>query len=261
LIAPAERARDLQSAQRRVRVGDERVGELAVGDRERAERQPRGGAVVLARRPHHGSDAVGQLHPRVAGGELDLRGVGGRVRDQQPRQRRAPAVGLPRGRRLLPGVALRRCRGQLVDVGEDRLGQQRQRVAVELQLAGTRRRLSPRHARADPVGREQRLEAAALARLAATELGVELALGQGPLVPALDDVEELRQRALDAGANALRDRALERPRVGRDGGPDRHDHLLRERLEPGSHGGCDERGKLLPWPLRQHAEHVIRPAG
>src|SRR5204863_341342 len=82
---------------------------------------------------------------------------------------------LARRPRLLARVALRRRRRDLVDVGEDRLGERVQRLGIDAALVPRLGEPAPRHPRARAIGREQRVERAAVARLRLPEALVHLA--------------------------------------------------------------------------------------
>ena len=101
--------------------------------------------------------------------------AGGRLAEQQRRQlvATAPAQVLDLGLRLR--VALDRVGGELVDVGEDRLGEQAELLGVQPGPAAGRRDPPPGDPGADPVGGLQRVERAPLAQLAAAEGDVDLA--------------------------------------------------------------------------------------
>ena len=172
----------------------------ATPGRPRARRAPRPGAAAASRRP-------APRHRQV--------GLGGRrLAHQQRRQLvAAPAAQvLDLGLRL--GVALDRVGRELVDVGEDRLGEQGQHLGLEagLRPAG-RRDPPPGDPGADPVGGLQRVEAAALAQLAAAERDVDLAARPAAGVGVADQGDELAQRLGDAGADAAAEAALQRARV------------------------------------------------
>ena len=139
--------------------------------------------------------------------------AGGRVAQQQRDQLAPAALALALALRALLRVALDRVGRQLLDVGEDRLGERADHAAVE---AGAPRRLReppPGHARADPVGGLQRVERAALAQLAAAEPDVDVAAGLAAAVGVADQGDELAQRLGHADLHAAAERALERPRV------------------------------------------------
>ena len=63
----------------------------------------------------------------------------------------------PPGRGELVGVAGDAGRGQLVDVGEDELGEDDQRLGVEPGVTAVAGHVAPGDPRADPVRREQRI--------------------------------------------------------------------------------------------------------
>ena len=146
---------------------DQRAGQLADRLADRPGRQSRGGRhALLAADRQHGQRAR-QRPAGVRGGGLDRRRVGRRVADEHPHQPPAAQLGLAGCRRLLQRVALGRLGREHVDVGEDRLGQQIQRLGLEPGRDAGGGEPPPGHPGADPVGAEQRLEAAPGAHLPA----------------------------------------------------------------------------------------------
>ena len=121
-------------------------------------------------------DAARQLQPAACARPRSARprapAARGRAARASSRRRRRRTV-LDLGLRL--GVALDRVGRELVDVGEDRLGEQAQRLGVEAGRGGRPRDPPPGDPGADPVGGLQRVEGAALAQLAAAERDVDLA--------------------------------------------------------------------------------------
>ena len=96
----------------------------------------------------------------------------------------------------------------------------------------------PRQPRAEPVGGQQRVEAAPGAHLAAAEVHV----GQAPAAVVagrvLDQVDEAPERVLDAEPDDAPELALHRPRVVGHLDGDRADHLVGEPGEDrAQHGG------------------------
>ena len=152
---------------------------------------------------------------------------------------------------MLLRVPLRRERGELVDVSEDRLGEQRQGAAVHLGLDRERGYAPPRDSRPEPVCRQERVERAPLAMLAAPESAID-ALGATAIEGrAGDQVGELAQGLFDAGANPGAEAALERSSVGGHADADRLDHLVAERRQLRPQEVGDPRGDPLPGIARR----------
>ena len=130
---------------------------------------------------------------------------------------------------LLAGEAFGGLGGELVDIGEDRLGQEHQRLRSQARLKAQRGQAAPGDAGAAAVGGEQRIERAAGADLAAPEVD-----GDGAAIDdsTASELDELGERALDAashGSGAARERAG----VLGDFGGDRGDDLLGQRRQVG----------------------------
>jgi hypothetical protein len=141
-------------------------------------------------------------------------------------------------------VALGRLGREHVDVGEDPLGEQVERVGIEARPDADGREPPPRDARADPVGGEQRVQAAACPHLALAERAVHV---RTPNRPArLDLGEQVAERRLHAGDDADPEVALDRPRVARDVGDDRLNHLLGGLIEDRAEHLDDRRIELIP---------------
>ena len=151
---------------------------------------------------------------------------------QQLDQGGAQPVGLARPRGLLLGEAVGRLGRELVDVGEDALGQQDERVGVQAGRHAGAGEPAPGDDRPDAVGGQQRLQRASLARLAAPEGDVDPAARGGPAAGALLRAE-LLQRLLHADPHRLPEGALQRPGVRGHLGADRVDDLVGQ---PGSCG-------------------------
>ena len=173
------------AAARGVRVGDEddRRAERLGADRPLAQppREPRrdrvqqrlaGRPVVGGRRDERRQPAARQRPRRRGRGRADRLLPGGRVLREQPHQPAPAALALARGGGLLLRVALGRLGRELVDVGEDRLAERVDRVGREPARDAGLDEPPPRQPRADPVGGEQRVEAAAGVELAAAEVDV-----------------------------------------------------------------------------------------
>ena len=180
----------------------------------------------LALRPgdrQHGDLARQRPAGLVCGGSDDA-DLGRLLSHEHPREPAAAKLGLAGHRRLLQRVPLRRLGRQHVDVGEDRLREQVQGLRLKSRGDAHRRKPPPRDAGADPVGRQQRLHAAARSHLTAPERRVHV--GARNRRAGLHLGQEMAQRLLHAGPDALAERAVDRTRVRRDRA-DRVDHLVR----------------------------------
>ena len=192
------------------------AGEVGLGAGERGEPCAAASSPPRARRPRR-SAAVGG---------------GSRTSSAASSRRRRRRTVLDLGLRLR--VALDRVGGELVDVGEDRLGEQAERLGVEVGRAGRPARdPPPGDPGADPVGGLQRVERPALAQLAAAEGDVDLAADPAAGLGIADQGDELPQRLADAGADAAAEAALERARVLGHLAGDRREDLLGDRVELG----------------------------
>jgi hypothetical protein len=136
--------------------------------------------------------------------------------------------------------ALHRVGGELVDVGEDRVGQRAEDVGRQLGAEAGVRQSPPRHPGPDPVRGLQRVQAASFAHLAAAQAAVDLPSLGAAEVGVGHQIHELAQRFLHAQPDAAAEVALERPRVLR--------HLLgdpaEDRVEQRRHLGLDHQGDL-----------------
>ena len=132
-------------------------------------------------------------------------GVGCGARDQGPRQALEVALPDAAGALELVGVAGRAGCGQLVDVGEDELGEARDLLGVDALGDGGAGEVSPRDAGPDAVRRQQRLHRPAAACLAATEAVGALEGGgqRGAHVLLAGQGEEPAERELDGVADGL----------------------------------------------------------
>ncbi len=229
--APAQRAQET-GARPAPGVGDQQHAEaLREADRLADRRQ---GARV--EQTQHGSHlGVGQHHRGqrlrwlpvgpLGGGDQDV----GRVAAEQP-EREPVEVALPHAARRLQlvGVARDRGRGELVDVGEDQLGERGQHVGRHSRLDRGLGELTPRDTCAHAVRREQGVGAPSAARLAATqrvralERGGQRRTGIGRAAPGRQP-EESRERHLHGVLDVVTHRPAERAGVGR--------HLLGHRVD------------------------------
>ena len=183
---------------------------------------------------------------RVSGGGQSARSARRSSRSSGSPSRRRPTEALevllahPSGGGQLVGVAGDARRRQLVDVGEDQLGEPGDGRRVHPPVDHLGRQLPPRHPGADPVGGEERVDRPPGARLAPSErvgrldrrrqrlggVGV-LALGG----QAQEGAEGHLHRALDAGGH-----------LGAEVGPAVGGHLVGERVD----GPLGHRRQRLP---------------
>ena len=224
-----ERRGQLGPAARCLRVLDHRADQV-IADRRGDHAGPEAGG-ERARLAVPGDDRCGRrgLAParRIGGVRKRIR-AGGSL-DQQPHDRLAAALRLARGLRLLGRVPLGRDRRDLVDVGEDRLGERRQfRGRGPLHL-GRLRDPPPRDPGADAIRGEQRLQRPPLAQLPAAEVEVDGAPALGVGAGALDVVDETGERRAHARAHPAPEAALQRARVLGHGLADRGDDLVAQR--------------------------------
>ena len=242
-------------------------------------------APARRRRGHERRDGARQRPAgRGGGGEHRLL-VGGRVLREQPHEPPPQPLALARGGRLLLRVALRRLGRELVDVGEDRLAERVDGVGLEPAVAARLHEPPPRQPRAEPVGGQQRVEAAPRAHLAAAEVHVGRAPAAVVAGRVLDQVDEAPERALDAEPHDAPELALHRPRVVGHLDGDRADHLVGQPGQDGTQhrggvGGDRREGSggrrhyheatrssaISPWTRQvcprlygQHASMTVRP--
>jgi hypothetical protein len=130
-----------------------------------------------------------------------LRLLGRRVAQEQGEQLPAAALALALLLSLGLGVALDRVGGELVDVGEDRLGEQAELLGVSTLAPGGGRDPAPGDSRAHPVRRLQRVERPSLTQLAAAEPYIYVAAGVPAGLRIADQGDELPQRLAHAGAD------------------------------------------------------------
>jgi hypothetical protein len=224
---------ELGAAAGRLRVGHPRHGGRALDRRDGLAAQTRGEAVAVGR--------VGIGAVAIRGAAHDQRRDGGRPRParharevvdllgadvvarEQPRERAPAALALALRRGALLSVALDAVGADAVDVAEDRAGQAVQRRRLVAGRLTGRHEALPRQPRAEPVGAQQRVEAAPAAELGAAELDV-----QRPRIRVLarrvpDAVHEARERGAHAGAQRAAERALDRLGVRGHLRPDRRD--------------------------------------
>ncbi len=175
-----------------------------------------------------------------------VRLLGRRLAQQQRHQ--LPAA--PPALVLHPGPCLRvplhRVGRDLLDVREDRLGQQADRLRVEVRPPRRLRHPPPRHPRSHAVGRLQRVERPSLPQLAAAERHVHLAPRPARARRAADHRQELAQRLGHPGPHTAPERPLERPRVLRHLARDRGHDLLGDGIELGLDHVRHARRERLP---------------
>ena len=131
----------------------------------------------MPRRHQHG-ERPRQLPARLERAGLDRGRFGGRLVHEHPHEPPAVKLGLAGRGRLLARVALRRLCRERIDVGEDRFGEEIQRLWFEPGGAPEGDKPPPCHPGSGPVGTQQRVE---------TPAGAHLALAKRPIhVRALD---------------------------------------------------------------------------
>ena len=150
----------------------------------------------------------------------------------------APALVLELCLRL--GVALDRVGGELVDVGEDRLGEQAERLRVQPGLPAGPREAPPGHSGTHPVGGLQRVERAALPQLAPSQAYVYVASDAATGFRIADQGDELAQRLPYPRPDPAAEASLQRPGVLRHLASDRREDLRRGRVQL----GLDQVGEL-----------------
>ncbi len=185
----------------------------------------------LRLRQHDGGQRGRRLPVGALGGGVD--GVGRRAGQQRPGQALEVALAHAAAALQLVGVAGHGGGGQLVDVGEDQLGEARELAGVDACGHGGVRHVAPRHPRPDPVGREQRLDRTPAARLAAPELvgALDGRRLRGVGVLAGGQGEEAAEGELHGVADHLAHPAAQRPGIAR--------HLV----DDGEHGAVRDLGQ------------------
>ena len=176
--APSRRAKAASSCARRpgrVGVGHQRAdvprrSSAAIASVAEPHREAVG-LVALASRPRERAPAAASP-PRAR--PPRRRRVGRRVLDEQRRRAAGAGAGAPRRPRPAPSRSPRSTPRELVDVGEDRLGEQVERPRLEPGRSPAAAQPPPGDAGAEAVGGQQRVEAAAGAQLAAAEVDVDL---------------------------------------------------------------------------------------
>ena len=157
----------------------------------------------LRLRQHERGQRAGRLPVGPLGRSSDR--VGGSAGQQGPRQPFEVALADAPAALELVGVPGDRGRGQLVDVGEDQLGELRELARVDPRLHRHARHVAPRGAGPDPVGGEERLDRASAAGLAAAELVGALDRGRlgGVRVPPGGEGDEAAEGELHRVADHL----------------------------------------------------------
>ena len=172
--------------------------------------------------------------------------------DQQPREALQQPLPYPSCRLQLVAVTRDADRGQVVDVGEDHLGEDHHPLARHPTGHSGAGELVPGHPRADAVGREQRVHRAARAGLATPQVVRPLPdhLGDVPLgiVGQVDPVQETGERHPDG----LPDGVAHRP--GEGAGVARHlsHHCLDDRIGNAGQLGTHRRHDLGGEPQLLH---------
>ena len=251
-MAPRSRiARSSEAAAAAVHVGHQQQGVvLEVGQvggdqgprRHRGEHRPH-----LRLRHHHG----GQRRRGLPAGALGGRdhGLGGVALEEVAGDPLQQPLADPSGGGQLVGVPGDAGRGQLVDVGEDQLGEVDQRLGGHAVGHGGGRHLPPGDAGADPERREQGVRRPPAAGLAPAEL-VGALDGRGGrrtrvrAAAAAGQREEAAERELDGVADVLTHRAGQGALVAGDLLEDRGDGRLGHRGQARAHLGHRLGGQL-----------------
>jgi hypothetical protein len=172
-----------------------------------------------------------QLPTRGPCRRADVPDRGGGLAHQQRDELVAAAAAHVLTLRLGRCIAVDRVGGELIDVGEDRLGQETEDLRVELGLAADPGEVAPSDASANPVGSLQRVQRAALAQLAATEGDVDLPPQAAAGIGIANQGDELLKRLADAGADPATEAPLERACVLGHLAGDRREDLRGHGLE------------------------------
>ncbi len=122
----------------------------------------------------------GSRQPAAWAARADLGVARGRVPQEQGEELAAAALALALLLALRLGVALDRVGGELVDVGEDRLGEEADLLGVGVGAAGGGGDPPPGDPGADAVGRLERVEVAALPELPPAQPDIDVAAGLPP---------------------------------------------------------------------------------
>ena len=223
---PAGRPLELRPPLRSGRAGDEGAADPPNGGDERIRREPAtdAGEVLLGDRQRGG--APRQPPPRRLRRGPDLSVGGRRVTQQQGEELTAAALALSLLLALGLRISLHRVGGELIDVGEDRLGEQSELLGVGPAAAGSGGDTAPGDAGTDPVGGLERVERAALPQLGPAQANVDVPTRLPPRGGVADQRNELAQRLADAGADRDAERALERTGVLGDLTADARQDLL-----------------------------------
>jgi hypothetical protein len=107
--------------------------------------------------------------------------------------------------------ALDRDRRDLVEVGKQRVGQDRHRLGLGARVGGHSGDPAPDHARAEVIARLEVVEAVAGAIPALAHRDIERTIGAEGRRPVLDDAREVVQRIGDRGDDIAAERAIQSP--------------------------------------------------
>ena len=235
LRAQAGRGRDPAAARRRRRRPCRRSRRPAAAARSARSR---------ASGKANAASVAGSRHCAVRATSSTSSGSAGGSRSSRRASRWRCALQLARRGRLLERVALGRLGRQLVDVGEDRLGQQVERLRLQPGRDAAGREAPPGDARADAVGGEQHVEAAAR-RAPRRGRGRRRRASAASAAPASIPSTNWRSASSTPTTQAAAERPLERARVGRHLDADRVDDLAREVGQLRAHRG-DRGGRQSP---------------
>ena len=243
---PGQRADEHLVEAGRLGIAEERDQRVLPRCDERIRRQPSGHALAALGGPRQRGDLRRRTPVRPARQRHDLLRPRRRRRQQPLEQRATARLALAGAARLLLRVALRRGRGQLVDIGEQRLGGPVHRGRRQTGVLASFDQPAPGHPRPEAIGGQERLEAAALAQLAGTERHVHRPTRKLGPRPRGHQLDETGQRLLDAGADVAAVAAAQLAAVGRDPLPDRGHDLVGQAGQRGPQRIREVRREILP---------------
>jgi len=234
LVRDDGRTQHAGGAAQRVGEGVAAAGTVGVGhehDADVVDHRPRGvGGEAPAHRAqrllgrHERRDLLRHRPAGLAGQRLELGALGrGRAAQALDQGVLAGLAGAG-GQRLFVGVARHRRGGELLDVGEQGLGQPEDRVGLEAVVVARGRDAPPQDPRADAVGALQRVHRAPVTVLDPPELEVHRGVGQRRV--GAQQVEELVERDGDAEPDPAAELAVHRQRVLGDLGTHGRDDLV-----------------------------------
>jgi hypothetical protein len=252
-LPAAQRGGELAAATGRGGVGQHDQRQRRQRRHERLRAEPHRQAVGLLAVHRQRRQRAGKRPAGVGRRGLDRGRRGGRLLHEQRREPLAEALERARRGGLLLRVALDRVGRQLVDVGEDRLGKRVQRGRWQAGTLAGGRQTAPSHPCADAIRREEGVQAATGAHLAAAEVHVGLPARGARRLRVLHRRDELAERLLHAGPQGAAEGTLQRAGVVRHALAHRGHDLVRERRELWPQRACNPGREGLPGPVRQRA--------